>query len=339
MPLPLIPLIVIGATAASAALAGKKGIDSAKNMKETKAIASSLESIYKDAYQGFEIQREETNAEFESYGLQKLEILDGSMKSFVDVFKQIKNVEFNDQAVTDELIQHSDVDEMVWDIEQQVVKAGQVLTAGLASLAGGGLAAMGAVGATTTFAAASTGTAIAALSGIAMKNATLAFLGGGALSAGGFGIAGGTMVLGGIAIAPALAIGSLIFASSTEKKLEQMHAKKAEINTEIEKLKSAVTVMAEIKGITQQMQELAVSTNTLFIKNISRMEQVISSKGMNFNVYTEGEQRTIFNNYKLAVILKDLLNTTILDEQGGLMENLQTVLELGKKELKNFEVN
>lgn len=207
------------------------------------------------------------------------------------------------------------------------------MTAGIASLAGGGLAAMGAVGATTTFAAASTGTAIASLSGIAAQNATLAFLGGGALSAGGLGIAGGTLVLGGIALAPALAIGSLIFASSTEKKLEEMYAKKAEVNAEVEKLYSAANVMAQIKSTTRNMHSLAESTNKLFVGNIEKMSAIIQQSGNDFSRYTTEQQTIIHNNYKLAIIMRDILNTTILDEKGKLMPNIQSVITAEKRKI------
>lgn len=326
MPLPLIPLIVAGAAAASAAVAGKKGYDSYQNMKETKELAEELESKYKKAYKNFETSRDETNNTFEHYGRLKLEILDGTMKHFVENFKQIKNVNFKGEAVTDKFVSNSEIEQFVLNIEKQVVKAGKVMTAGIASLAGGGLAAMGAVGATTTFAAASTGTAIATLSGIAAQNATLAFLGGGSLAAGGLGVAGGTLVLGGIALAPALAIGSLIFASTTEKKLQEMYAMKAEVNTEVQKLKSATDVMIQITSTTKSMQELAQSTNKLLIANISKMMDIINQRGNDFRKYSKEEQVIIHNNYKLAVIMRDILNTTILDEKGELMPNLQSVI-------------
>lgn len=333
MPLPLIPLIVAGAAAASAAVAGKKGYDSYQNMKETKELAEELESKYKKAYKSFEIGREETNKTFENYGRFKLEILDGTMKQFVENFKQIKNVNFKGEAVTDKFVSNSEIEQFVLNIEKQVVKAGQVMTAGIASLAGGGLAAMGAVGATTTFAAASTGTAIATLSGIAAQNATLAFLGGGSLAAGGLGVAGGTLVLGGIALAPALAIGSLIFAASTEKKLEEMYAKKAEVNTEVQKLKSATAVMTQITSTTKSMQELAQSTNELLIANIGKMVEIINQKGTDFRNYSTEEQVIIHNNYKLAIIMRDILNTTILDEKGELVPNLQSVITAEKQKI------
>lgn len=339
MPLPFIPLLVAGAAAASAAVASKKGYDSYQNMKETKELAEQLAHKYKKAYEAFDTSKDETNTVFEKYGLLKLDILDGSMKNFVSTFKQIKHVQFEGQAVTDEFATSRDVDQFVLNIEKQVVKAGEVLTAGVASLAGGGLAAMGAIGATTSFAAASTGTAIASLSGIAAQNATLAFLGGGALSAGGLGIAGGTLVLGGIALAPALAIGSLIFASTTEKKLEEMYAKKAEVNAEVEKLHSATNVMNQIKSTTTSMHELASSGNQLFVNYIHKMQKIISQKGNDFRNYSKEEQVVIHNNYKLAVMMRDILNTTILDDKGQLVGNLQTVITAGKRNIASLQVN
>ena len=333
MPLPLIPIVVAGATAISAVVASKKGYDSYQNMKETKELAEELEYKYKRAFKKFEKGREETNDTFENYGLLKLKILDGTMKQFVEHFKQIKNVHFKGESVTDRFVSNSEIERFIFNIEKQVMKAGQVMTAGIASLAGGGLAAMGAVGVTTTFAAASTGTAIATLSGIVAQNATLAFLGGGSLATGGLGVAGGTLVLGGIALAPALAIGSLIFASSTEKKLEKMYAKKAEVNTEIQKLTSATIVMAQITKTTNSMQELAQRTNDLFITNIAKMNDVINERGNDFQKYSTEEQVIIHNNYKLAVIMRDILNTTILDEKGQLMPKLQTVITANKQKI------
>ncbi|MEF7563752.1 hypothetical protein V4V35_12130 [Bacillus infantis] len=339
MPLPLLPLVVAGATAVSAAVAGKKGYDSYQNMKETKELAEQLESKYKKAYKQFEEYRDETNKAFENYGLLKLQILDGSMKQFIHTFQKIKHVEFTDQSVTEEFVTNTDIKEFVLNIEKQVIKAGQVMTAGIASLAGGGLAAMGALGATTTFAAASTGTAIATLSGIAAQNATLAFLGGGALSAGGLGIAGGTMVLGGIALAPALAIGSLIFAASTEKKLEEMYAKKAEVYAEVEKLSSASNVMMQIRETTFAMHELANSADQLFSKYIGKMEVIILQEGNDFLNYSQEEKSIIHNNYKMAIIIKEILNATILNDKGQLTENLKSVIEVNKKNISNLQVN
>jgi len=72
---------------------------------------------------------------------------------------------------------------------------------------GGAALSGGAFAAVATWGTASTGIAIAELTGVAASNATLAALGGGALTAGGAGMAGGALVLTGLFALPILAAG------------------------------------------------------------------------------------------------------------------------------------
>ena len=78
-------------------------------------------------------------------------------------------------------------------------------------------------------------------------------------------MAGGAAVLGGIALAPALALGSVIFAASTKKKLEEMKIKREEINVEIEKLKSAISILKEIQTYTVKLSDLTTETDNLLV--------------------------------------------------------------------------
>lgn len=90
-----------------------------------------------------------------------------------------------------------------------------VLLGGLGGAAVGTAGGFAAAGATTSavmaLGTASTGTAISTLSGAAATNATLAALGGGAISAGGGGMALGTAVLGGATLGVGLLVGGIIF--------------------------------------------------------------------------------------------------------------------------------
>lgn len=333
MPLPLIPLIVAGAAAGATAIAGKKGYDSVKNMKETKRLASDIEEKYQEAYDSFDTGRLNVNNAFEEYGEEKLTILDGSMSEFIGVFSQLKNVDFSDRTVIDRLDKGSNVDLFMREIKKQTVEASKVLAAGVSSIAGGGLAAMGALGAATTFGAATTGTALASLTGVAATNATLAFFGGGSLAAGGLGMAGGMVVLGGIALAPALAIGSVIFASSTEKKLEEMKIQQAEIEVEREKLLSAKNVMFKIEKYTLRMKRLAVEVDTLFTRKISELAEIIEEYGVDYSRYTESQKVITQQAYTLAVTMKHLLDTPILTEEGELSPMLKDTISVTKEKL------
>ena len=336
MPLPFIPLIVAGAAAVSTAIAGKKGYDSYQNIKETKEIAEQTEKRYKSAFNNFESTRKQTNERFEKYGKVKLEVLNGSMSSFVKEFKKLKNVDFSNNTAIDSLDKVSDIDFFMREVEKQTVKAAQIMGSGVSAIAGGGLAAMGAMGAATTFGLASTGTAIASLSGVAATNATLAFFGGGSLAAGGLGMAGGMVVLGGIALAPALALGSIIFASSTEKKLEKMKTQRAEINVEIEKLNSAKNIMSEIGTYTVKVNQLAKNVDQLLSKYVGILAQIIDAKGNDYRSFQSNEKELTKHTYELAVVMKHLLDSSIIDEEGKLSKTLDETIQLTKKHISNI---
>ncbi|MDF2789135.1 MAG: hypothetical protein K0S80_2233 [Neobacillus sp.] len=336
MPLPFIPLIVAGAVAASTAVAGKKGYDSYQNIKETKEIAEEIERKYKSAFNSFESIRKETNKTFEQYGKDKLEILNGTMTSFVKEFKKLKHVDFSDNTKIDHIGNVADIEFFLKEVEKQTIQATQILGSGASALAGGGLAAMGALGAAGVFGVASTGTAIASLSGIAATNATLAFLGGGSLAAGGLGMAGGMAVLGGIALAPALALGSVIFAASTEKKLEKMKAQRADIEVEIHKLNSAKNVMAEIGSYTVKVNELAKNLEKLLAKYVANLEFIIGVRGNDYRSFQSNEKELTKHTYELAVVMKHLLDSAIIDEKGKLSKTLDGTIQSTKIQLSRM---
>ncbi len=91
----------------------------------------------------------------------------------------------------------------------------------IGSAIGGVLAAYGAYTGVGMLASTAGGVAIAELSGVAATNATLAWLGGGALSVGGFGMVGGMAVFGGLVAGPALAILGAMSADEMKEKLEK----------------------------------------------------------------------------------------------------------------------
>ncbi|WP_158233789.1 hypothetical protein [Sporosarcina sp. P3] len=49
------------------------------------------------------------------------------------------------------------------------------------------------------------------------------------------------------------------------------------------------------------------------------------------------EKTVIHNSYKLAVIMRDILNTTILDEQGELIPHIHSVITANKKKFTTIQ--
>lgn len=99
----------------------------------------------------------------------------------------------------------------------------------------GGLAALGAYSGVGMFAATASGTAISSLGGAAATNATLAWLGGGSMTAGGFGMAAGAAALGGIIAGPLISIVGAAYAASKEKELKQIEKEFENLKKELKK--------------------------------------------------------------------------------------------------------
>lgn len=173
--------------------------------------------------------KEKTNVAISDFGKEKVKVLTGSISDFVSEFKKIKNVDFTESDGMKELHHFSVNSESFKELERASFEAHQVAMNGLAAVGSGALLAYGTYsvvmgGLGGLLVTATTGTALSSLSGVAATNATLAWLGGGALSAGGLGMAGGAMVLGGLVAGPALAIGGAMFASQAKTALNNAYS-------------------------------------------------------------------------------------------------------------------
>lgn len=132
-------------------------------------------------------QRANTNKILEDYGSRKLRAFDGVIKSFIDNFGKLKNVELSNSPRLDKLQSGTSPIESINLLtkDYNMIKSSGL---GIASgVTGGATVAFGAYNGTMLLASAGTGTAISTLSGAAATNATLAWLGGGTLASGGHG--------------------------------------------------------------------------------------------------------------------------------------------------------
>ncbi|ADO05336.1 hypothetical protein HPSAT_02965 [Helicobacter pylori Sat464] len=136
----------------------------------------------------------------------------------------------------------------------------------IGSAIGGVLAAYGAYTGVGLFASASTGTAIAGLRGVAATNATLAWLGGGALSVGGLGVIGGMAVLGGLVAGPALAILGAVSAGEMEEKLEKAKAYHSQVEVAVKKADVAIDNLLAVERVVK-----------LFTKQITKCDALLFS--------------------------------------------------------------
>ncbi|SFV71267.1 hypothetical protein MNB_SV-13-41 [hydrothermal vent metagenome] len=307
-----IPFILGGIALAAAGYGAKKGYD---------------------AYEDYDTA-DNYNQKAEDLGKLKVSIYEESLADFVDIFSEIKNIDFEDKLDigTDVNIDYSSM----LQIKNSVIEINELIGGGLAAAGGGALAGFGALGGVGMLASASTGTAIASLSGVAATNATLAWLGGGSLATGGFGMAGGMAVLGGIVAGPVLAIGGALIASKAEEAKYNAYANFDKAKVDSEEMNVAKEVL---DGITLRVEEfitLLEPIKNIFEEYIDKMENIVD-KSNDYSQYSENDKKTIMVTASIAQTIKNVCDAPIIDEEGAVTRKSKRVLKKASKFIEQLE--
>lgn len=300
MPLPLIPIIIMAASALAAGKGAVDTVNAAHRINAAKDRYNWRRKEYETKFSNYNSERENAERNFEELGSIRLHSL-VVLGRVVEVLKKAN-------------IKERDLQEK-FDITPQTLKSWETASVRALEVLGGvtsasltGLstaaAAYGLVGLLGT---ASTGTAIATLSGAAATNATLAWLGGGALAAGGGGIALGTLVLGGLVAGPAiLAVG--FFAQGKAGEIEN------QVNKSIAEMEIAEAQMGQqisiLHIILRRIDEL--KTSTIEIRN--KVEELLQQST------PESPLEDLYFLARTSKSLGDLLDVAILDKNGNLIQ-------------------
>lgn len=336
-----IPFILGGIAAVAAGYGVKKGLDAKEDMEEAQELVEYAQDLAKEAEQRIEKARKNTSKAIEDLGRTKVAILSSSMKQFVQNFSRIKNVNFKDSVGMEELKDFAPGSVDFSNLEQASFKAADLASGGLGGIAAGSLMALGTYGAVGTAALGATtataGTAIAGLSGAAATNATLAWLGGGALSAGGFGMAGGMMVLGGLVAGPALAIGGAFMASKAKEALYEAEENYDKARAFDEQSKNIASSLNAIKKRAGQIESVLNKLDDYFRKSNDTMKSVIAKSGTNWNRYSAEDKKAVGVCAQLAKTIKIILDTSLLSENGKLSPDADKAVALGNNKLAEIK--
>lgn len=315
--MPLLVPVIVGV---SGAIGVRKGIKAAFNNRDAKDINSKAKSIANNTQNDLEKSKESLKNSLESYGEKKLSSINTHLRTFVDTFGQIKNVEFASGENIDDLSKVALTEGELKDITDTVSIIGDTLSGGFAGLGGGAITAFGAYNGTMLLASAGTGTAISTLNGAAATNATLAWLGGGTLASGGLGVAGGTIILGVMAAGPALLIFGSIYGATAKKNL----------NDAMSNLEKANKFKAEFSIIIEKLRQMFESVNlcySILDKFSGKMRRankglinLIEKSGSDYNKYSEDEKKMVFVSVKFAQVLKMIIDLPLLNEEGELIK-------------------
>lgn len=161
----------------------------------------------------------------------------------------------------------------------------------------------------STFAAASTGTAISGLTGAAATNATLAWLGGGALAAGGGGMAAGAVVLNLIMVAPAALISGLAVGVVGAKQKTKAREFVARVEVSIEHMETAKKLL---ENVDVRIGELKAVLSRL----VTRTEDAIDVlESLHFDPDVHGTE--FVRALQLVTAVGEVIETPVLDPKTG----------------------
>lgn len=323
---------VIGVCSALGLFGAGKSVKAAMDNSEANDTNERAHGIINSAKMAAEGARSSLKLWLTNLGDKRIFVRKQPIAKFVEIFSKIRNFNVKDLPLSKE----SFIEEFnVAEIKADELKFKNMLAGAAGGLAAGGAMAFGAFGAVGTFAAASTGTAIASLGGAAATNATLAWLGGGALAAGGGGMAVGTAVLGGIVAGPALAIFGCVVGANASAKLDQAKSNLAQARKIAEELNAATTALG---GLTNQAKLFILLTNKvceLFLPQLEGLASIVEQSGTNYSKYTKECQNYVVETVSTYQVLRALVDARIMKDDGSLDAKSNEILAFARKFLSN----
>lgn len=335
-----LPLFFIGVAVASGGLGISKSTKAVLDSSKANKINKNANEIVNSSTEYLNKQREECGNSLTKLGEEKLFVLNHSISDFLSTFQKIKNVNFKDSEGLDELSKMHIDQNTFTELKSMVNFAESMAGGAVAGTAGGALIAFGAYGAAQALAFASTGTAISALSGAAATNATLAFFGGGSIAAGGLGMTGGTAVLGGLIAGPALMVVGFAAEHAAKKKLETACTNRDEAIQIAADLEKASLECSAIRRRTYMFYSLLARLDSYFFQFIYKMEEIVAREGDDYRYYSDDSKKVIASCASMAVTIKTVLDTPILNDEGILTDvsdnNVKQVEQFVQKLRINF---
>lgn len=329
-----LPLLFIGAAAVSGVFGVGKSIKAGVDQKDASDTNDYADRIVKKASKKIDTCRKNCGSALDNLGSCKIQILDESIKPFINEFEKLNHVDFSESQGLNELhklvLDKKDFKEL-----KQLQSVATSMVGGIASGAvAGALTAFGAYGAAGALATASTGTAIASLSGAAATNATLAFFGGGSLATGGLGMAGGSAVLGGLVAGPAIAVLGVVLGAKASANKDEAYSNLAKAKEFKEEMDTAATLCMGIRKRSNMFRRFLFSLNSVFEPLVYEMTETIESKGTDFRTYSLEEKKIVAQAVAMAGAIKAVLDTPILNDKGNLTSESEKIVDVTRKKLE-----
>lgn len=322
----VLPFLLAGAAIAAGGFGIGKGARAVDRVNRAKSLGEQAKARYDAQKNRVERARESCQEALEKLGRRKLQVMDSEMRCFAASFGRLKNVQLTDVPSMAAFPQAELQAMQVQAIGFEAIDALKTLAASGAAGATAGFVSYGAVGALAT---ASTGAAISGLSGVAAANATLAWFGGGALSAGGLGMAGGAWILGSIVTGPVLAIGGMVMSAKSKEALAKAKAQTAESGKAVEQMKTIEAATSLIQSRAEQIFQILHGLWEELRQVLPQLETIVSRES-DWRRLRPDEQEAVAVITSLAYLVKQLIDAPLFDAEGKPADDTLKVINAAK---------
>lgn len=273
----------------------------------------------------FKACSEQLDTALEGLGKQRM-VIAKNFSVFVNAFEKIHNRPEFTQSESLEIPQFD-----FREIRSVSVIADQLLGTTLGAIGGSVMAAAASSGTTAAVMAlgtASTGTKIATLHGAAATKATLAALGGGAISAGGGGIALGTLVLNAASLGAGMLVEGIAMAYAGSLSRKKADEAEAEMLKNERIINDAIEMQLDITHSVNAIKQVSVNIcNSIYKPLVFQMKELVTEKS-DWNEYSLEEKQLVENTILVVQILHFLNNTPLYkvtkENEAGEVEEVES---------------
>jgi archaellum component FlaC len=268
----MLPFILLGGALIAGAIGVGAAADAADKFNKAKRIAKRAQRKYEQKIEEVQETLDTLNNKLNILGNIYLEIYQKDFPELVKFLKKIKTelIITSQPKVVKRWYQEIPQLEQKFELVDKIVEG--IAKGAIKGIKTGTATVLGLTSFVYTFGTASTGTAISTLSGAALRNALLAWFGGGAISAGGLGMAGGILVLGSLAVGPALLVGGLALNGKAEEALTKAMKYEAQVEKEIAKLTLFQKNIEETIVLVEKEIDILEKSLILFRKQFNKVK-------------------------------------------------------------------
>lgn len=331
MPVPFL----LGALGVAAGVIGAGGHLSAKETNESaQRISEEAQELYNNSKRSLEQAQNKTEKSLLKLGYQKKNVLDSSMKQFLDSYDKVKHIQVTESVGLSEISNFSIDQQGAIQLREMVDIYSSSIKSGATGVAAGAVVALAASGSLSVVTG---GLATAGSALLAGEVTAAAGIAGSALS---FGAA--MTPLAAVA-APVVLFTGISASIKADENLEKANAMYAEAEAASEKMKISETLCYAISERSEMFDDLLINLNGMFAECSSMLAGVVRKKEgrifkkkLSSSDFTEEELKLMAVTRSLAGAVKSVIDTPILSKDGNIAYESENVYEETAEKLPDF---